>query len=77
MNMFIPSFVSLVRPRLEYASVVWKPFFKKDIKTIEKVQKRRARVIPALWDLDYEDRLMAKIAKPCLSYISWRHDSNL
>ena len=32
-------FQALVRPHLEYAEAVWSPFTKKDIETIEKVQK--------------------------------------
>ena len=32
-------FQALVRPHLEYAKAVWSPFTKKDIDTIEKVQK--------------------------------------
>ena len=32
-------FQALVRPHLEYAEAVWSPFTKKNIDTIEKVQK--------------------------------------
>ena len=32
-------FQALVRPHLEYAEAVWFPFTKKDIDTVEKVQK--------------------------------------
>ena len=34
---------SLVRPQVEYASVVWSPYTKDDINKIEKVQRRAAR----------------------------------
>ena len=32
-------FQALVRPHLQYAEAVWSPFTKKDIDTIEKIQK--------------------------------------
>ena len=56
-NMFRSLFIGLVRPHLEYGNVVWATFFKKDIKTIEKVQRRGTRMVPELRHLDYEDRL--------------------
>eukprot|EP00794_Sanderia_malayensis_P002583 gene2583-2984_t len=56
-NMFISVFVCLARPHLEYANAVWAPFFKKDIRTIEKVQRKGTRMIPELRNLDYERRL--------------------
>lgn len=34
---------SLVRPKLEYASTAWDPHYKKDIATLEKVQRKVAR----------------------------------
>ena len=34
---------SLVRLKLEYASVAWDPFLKKDISTLERVQHKAAR----------------------------------
>ena len=34
---------SLVRPQVEYASVVWSPYTKDNINKIEKVQRRAAR----------------------------------
>ena len=37
-------FKSLVRPILEYAAPVWSPYQKKDIESLEKVQKRSSRL---------------------------------
>ena len=48
---------ALVRPHLEYAEAVWSPFTKKDIDTIEKVQKRASKLIPFLRNMDYTNRL--------------------
>ena len=37
-------FKSLVRPILEYAAPVWSPYQKKDIQSLEKVQRRASRL---------------------------------
>jgi hypothetical protein len=50
-------YTSLVRPHLEYANVVWHPFFKKDIDQLERVQHRATRMIPGFAQLSYEERL--------------------
>ena len=42
-NVKIDCYTTLVRPILEYGSVVWDPHHKTDIENIEKVQKRAAR----------------------------------
>ena len=39
------AFKTIVRPILEYASIVWDPHYKKDAITLEKCQKRAARRI--------------------------------
>ena len=46
-----------VRPLLEYCSVVWCPFYAKDIDSLEKVQRRFTRILPDHRDLPYRDRL--------------------
>ena len=73
MNMFKSVFVGLVRPHLEYANVVWAPFLKKDVETIEKIQKRGTRMIPELRSLDYEGRLK-RLQLPSLVYRRFRGD---
>lgn len=50
-------YTSLVRPHLEYAVQVWNPFHKKDIATIEGVQRRATKMIGQLRNVNYEDRL--------------------
>ena len=50
-------YTSLVRPHLEYAVSSWCPFLEKDIKEIERVQRRATKLIPELRDLNYSQRL--------------------
>ena len=44
---------SLVRPILEYASIVWDPKTQNLIGKIESVQKMALRICSHQWDLDY------------------------
>ena len=46
-------YISLVRPHLEYASPVWNPYVKKDIKQLEDVEKFALKMITIQWDLSY------------------------
>jgi len=48
---------SLVRPHLEYCTVVWSPYYQKDKKLLEKIQRRFTRMIPGSSELPYESRL--------------------
>ena len=50
---------SLVRPILEYCSVIWNPIFKTDANEIEKVQARATKLVPSIRNSDYSDRLKA------------------
>ena len=46
---------SLIRPKLEYAAVIWSPHKKKDIKKLERRQRAATKIIPSLRDLPYEE----------------------
>jgi len=50
-------FKAMVRPHLEYAQSVWSPFRKKEIVTIEMVQRRATKMLPGLKELSYKESL--------------------
>ncbi|KAK3872592.1 hypothetical protein Pcinc_022331 [Petrolisthes cinctipes] len=64
---------SLIRPLLEYASVVWNPALKRDKDTLEKVQQRATRLAQGLSHLSYSDRL-ASFQLPTLQFRRLRAD---
>ena len=66
-DMFKTLFTSLVRPHLEYGNIIWAPYYKKDIKVIENVQRRGIKMEPELKDLGYEERLK-RLSLPSLVY---------
>ena len=70
---FLLLFKSLVRPHLEYANQIWKPYLKKHITAIENVQRRATRLLPGMQDLSYEERLQ-KLKLPTLQYRRTRGD---
>ena len=47
----------IVRPNLEYCMQAWKPYRKKDIDMLERVQRRATKMIPKLRNISYEMRL--------------------
>ena len=50
-------YVSLVRPHLDYALVVWNPHLLKDIRALEAVQRRATRMVPQFGTMTYVERL--------------------
>ena len=48
---------AFVRPHLEYASSVWNPHRRTDVKTIENVQKRATKLVSRLKKFSYSDTL--------------------
>ena len=50
-------FKVFVRPHLEYCIQACTPTLRRDIETLEKVQRRAIKLVPSLRNLPYEDRL--------------------
>jgi ribonucleases P/MRP protein subunit RPP40 len=50
-------YVSLVRPHLEFAVLVWNPQLKGDIEELENIQHRTTRLVPGLKKVEYMERL--------------------
>ncbi len=48
---------SIIRPRLEYAAVVWSPRLKKDVRKLERIQRAATKLPESLRDYTYEERL--------------------
>ena len=72
-EIFIPLYKSLVRPHLEYASVIWSPTYKKDIIAVENVQRRATKMVTGLKEKTYEERLKI-LGLPTLYYRRDRAD---
>ena len=66
-------FTSMVRPRLEYANIIWGPHFTGDIRVVERVHKRATKLIPILRNLPYRERLK-KLNLPSLEHRLKRGD---
>ena len=56
-KLIILLYKAIVRPHLEYCIQAWRPYRKKDIDTLERIQRRATKMIPELRDLSYEERL--------------------
>ena len=56
-ELIIPLYKTIVRPHLEYCIQAWRPYRKKDIDILERVQRRATKMIQKLRDIGYEMRL--------------------
>ena len=56
-KLIIPLNKAIVRLRLDYCIPALRPYRKKDIDTLERIQRRETKMIPELRDLSYEERL--------------------
>jgi len=53
----ISLYKSLVRPHLEYCCQIWCPYYNRDIKLIEGVQRRATKLVTGMKELHYSERL--------------------
>ena len=56
-ELIIPLYKTIVKPHLEYCIQAWRPYRKKDIDMLERVQRRATKMIPKLRNISYEMRL--------------------
>ena len=56
-ELIILLYKTIVGPYLEYHIQAWKPYRKKDIDVLERVQRRATKMIPKLRNISYEMRL--------------------
>ena len=56
-NIIVRLYKSLVRPKLEYCVQVWSPHLRKDIDSMERVQRRATKMITECKNVNYESRL--------------------
>ena len=54
----LPLYKAIVRPHLENCIQAWKPYRKKDINKLERIQRRAIKMMSELRDLSYESRLL-------------------
>ena len=57
-HLIVSLYKAIVIPNLEYCIQAWRPYRKKDIDKLERIQRRATKMIPELRDLSYESRLL-------------------
>ena len=70
---FLRLYTALVRTHLEFANVVWHPYLRKDIDSLERVQMRSTKLVSNLKDLPYELKLK-ELKLPTLAHRRLRGD---
>ena len=57
-QLIVALYKAIVRPHFKYCIQAWRPYRKKDIDKLERIQRRATKMIPELRDLSYESRLL-------------------
>ena len=56
-DVMLPLYKAMVRPHLDYCIQAWRPYLRKDIDRLEKVQRRATKMMEGLEGYSYLDRL--------------------
>ena len=46
-----------IMPKIEYASSIWSPYYKKDIDLIENIQRKFTKFLPGMFEKSYGERI--------------------
>ena len=57
-QLIVTLYKAIVIPHLEYCIQAWRPYRKKDIGKLERIQRRATKMIHELRDRSYESRLL-------------------
>ena len=57
-QLIVSLYKAIIRPHLEYCIHAWRPYCKKGIDKLERIQRRATKIIPELRGLSYERRLL-------------------
>ena len=66
-------YYTLIRPLLEYGNVFWKPYFKKDSESLERVQRQATKIVKSVRNERYPVSLK-RLNLPSLVYRRKRAD---
>ena len=72
-DMFLMLYKTVIRPHLKYANVIWHPLYKKQLESIERVQRRATKMIKCIKHLSYNERLRY-LDLPSIKYRQTRGD---
>ena len=72
-KLFKMLFTTFVRPHLEYGQAIWSPHLKKNIKSIENVQRRATKSVNGFKNFSYQERL-ERLNMPTLAFRRLRND---
>ena len=61
---------------MEYGNTIWYPLLKKDMESVEKIQKHATKLFPELKDMTYTERLK-KLKLPSLAHTCRRRCSEM